>query len=488
MLAVVGPNGAGKSTLVQVLALLERPARGEVLFDGAPASGNALPYRRRMAVVFQEPLLLDTTVESNVGSGLALRGVPVQEQRRRSTEWLERFGIAHLAKRSARTLSGGEAQRMSLARALVLEPEVLLLDEPFSALDQPTRAALIDDLDRVLMASRIATVFVTHDRSEALRLGDRIAVLMDGRMRQVGSPAEVFALAGRRAGRGLRRHRDDRGGPGPFHHGRHGGGRRGRPGRRGNGGAERRETRCSSACARRISCSRRSSDAGQAIERPQPAAGDRRADHAGRASHARRAGRRVPAGRADHEAVAGGPRARAGFQRPGDVQGDGGAPDPHRHQAAPTTRRGRDAVPRAEQAPPLRSAGEGCEERQVVADDAVDSSHHQVVSLLRVVHRPAVDVDAALVQPGGFFGVDEAVLDADPARALVRRRHLEEALPLVLAFDRVADLDLRRDGPEVADERPVLAADGGPVLRAVIGDGLGYLARERRRLGPACAP
>jgi molybdopterin-binding protein len=193
VLAVIGPNGAGKSTLVQALGLLLEPAAGQVFFDGEPVDGDRLRYRRRMAVVFQEPLLLDTTVEANVATGLALRGVRGEEQRRRVSEWLDRFGIAHLAKRSARTLSGGEAQRTSLARALVLEPEVLLLDEPFSALDAPARQALTDDLDGVLGATGIATVFVTHDRAEALRLGDRVGVLMGGRLRQAGPPEEVFA-------------------------------------------------------------------------------------------------------------------------------------------------------------------------------------------------------------------------------------------------------------------------------------------------------
>ncbi len=193
ILAVVGPNGAGKSTLLQVMALLERPKRGETLFENAPVAGDHLHYRRRMAVVFQEPLLLDTTVEGNVRSGLTLRGVSRKEQRRRVYEWLARFGIAHLARRSARTLSGGEAQRTSLARALVLEPEILLLDEPFGALDPPTREALIDDLDDILATTRMATVFVTHDRAEALRLGDRLAVLMGGRIRQTGAPADIFA-------------------------------------------------------------------------------------------------------------------------------------------------------------------------------------------------------------------------------------------------------------------------------------------------------
>jgi tungstate transport system ATP-binding protein len=195
VLAIVGPNGAGKSTLLQVIGLLMRPDRGEVLFEGKAARGNPLAFRRRMSLVMQEPLLLDTTVEGNVRCGLALRGVPAAEQRRRAATWMERFGIAALASRSPRYLSGGEAQRVSLARAFVLEPEVLLLDEPFSALDAPTREALIDDLDDALRDRRATTVFVTHDRAEALRLGDRIAVMIGGGIRQVGTPAEVFGAA-----------------------------------------------------------------------------------------------------------------------------------------------------------------------------------------------------------------------------------------------------------------------------------------------------
>jgi tungstate transport system ATP-binding protein len=153
---------------------------------------DALASRRRMAVVFQEPLLLDTSVEANAASGLAVRGVPAGERRRRVAHWLERFGVAHLAKRSARTLSGGEAQRVSLARAFAVQPEVLFLDEPFAALDAPTRQALTDELAALLSEGGMATVFVTHDRAEALRLGDRVAVLIAGRVRQVGTPAEVF--------------------------------------------------------------------------------------------------------------------------------------------------------------------------------------------------------------------------------------------------------------------------------------------------------
>lgn len=193
VLAVVGPNGAGKSTLLQVMALLERPAEGQVLFDGQPARPGSLGLRRRMAMVFQEPLLLEGTVGYNVRCGLALRGVPRPEQERRAALWLERFGVGHLVNRPASSLSGGEAQRVSLARALALEPEALLLDEPFAALDAPTREALMDDLDAVLADTGTATVFVTHDRTEALRLGDRVAVLIGGRVRQCGRPSEVFA-------------------------------------------------------------------------------------------------------------------------------------------------------------------------------------------------------------------------------------------------------------------------------------------------------
>lgn len=193
VLAVVGPNGAGKSTLLHILALLERPTCGQVLFDGEPVRGDHLRYRRRLAVVFQEPLLLDTTVVANVATGLVLRGVSKEERERRLSLWLERFGIAHLAERSPRSLSGGEAQRVALARALVLEPEALLLDEPFASLDVPTREALMDDLYTVLSGTNTATVFVTHDRAEALRLGDRLAVLMAGRIRQVGPPGQVFS-------------------------------------------------------------------------------------------------------------------------------------------------------------------------------------------------------------------------------------------------------------------------------------------------------
>lgn len=193
VLAVLGPNGAGKSTLLQVMALLERPAEGEVRFDGEEVAGRELALRRRMAVVFQESLLLNRSVEDNVRLGLALRGVPRRERADRARRSLARFDIDGLASRSARTLSGGEAQRVSLARAFALDPEVLLLDEPFSALDQPTREALLYELAAALRETGLTAVFVTHDRDEAVRLAERVAVLAGGRLRQVGPTAEVFS-------------------------------------------------------------------------------------------------------------------------------------------------------------------------------------------------------------------------------------------------------------------------------------------------------
>ncbi|HYB40326.1 MAG TPA: ABC transporter ATP-binding protein [Candidatus Methylomirabilis sp.] len=193
ILAVIGPNGAGKSTLLRVLGLLEVPTVGTVRFRGAPVTARAgLAERRRMASVFQDPLLADTTVEENVGLGLRFRGVGRARTAGRVGPWLERLGIGHLASRRARTLSGGEAQRTALARALVLEPEVLLLDEPFAALDQPTREALIDDLGRILREDQTTAVLVTHDRSEAMVLSDRVGVLMGGRLLQIDDAAQVF--------------------------------------------------------------------------------------------------------------------------------------------------------------------------------------------------------------------------------------------------------------------------------------------------------
>ncbi len=193
VLAVVGPNGAGKSTLLLTLARLLKLKQGEILFDGRPASTESdTAYRRRIALVMQDPLLFDTTVFDNVAIGLHFRGLSKDEIHRRATRWLARLGVEHLSKRRAGQLSGGEAQRVSLARALALEPQLLLLDEPFAALDPPTRSRLLNDLDALLQETATTTVFVTHDLDEAAQLATRIAIVAGNRLRQVGKPQEVF--------------------------------------------------------------------------------------------------------------------------------------------------------------------------------------------------------------------------------------------------------------------------------------------------------
>ena len=160
---------------------------------GVPTASTALSLRRRIATVFQEPLLLNESVYANAALGLRLRGTKRDEIDRRLRPWLERLKIAHLATRPARTLSGGEAQRTSLARALVLQPDLLLLDEPFSALDASGRESLLRDFQRIVKETGVATVLVTHDRNEAYALADRIAVLVEGRLAQVGSKDEVYS-------------------------------------------------------------------------------------------------------------------------------------------------------------------------------------------------------------------------------------------------------------------------------------------------------
>jgi len=194
ILSLIGPNGAGKTTLLQALCYLLKPFRGEISFRGERINTNysAFMYRRRLAMVFQEPLLFDTTVFENVASGLKIRGMKWQDIQRIAMEQLDRFGIGHLSHRSARKISGGEAQRTSLARAFASQPEVLFLDEPFASLDPPTRESLLEDLEAILRQTRTTTLFATHDRQEALRLSDRIAVMNNGKILQIGSPEEVM--------------------------------------------------------------------------------------------------------------------------------------------------------------------------------------------------------------------------------------------------------------------------------------------------------
>ena len=190
-IAIVGPNGAGKTSLLLAIAGLLRPAAGSVLLDGQEIYSDPLASRRRMAVAFQEPLLLDRSVRSNVEVGMRFRG-DGRNAREQALFWLKRFGVSGLAERRATALSGGEARRVSLARAFALEPRLLLLDEPLSSIDEPSRVTILQDLQLELEETRTTTVLVTHNRDEARQLASRMAVMVDGHVVQEGPTEAVF--------------------------------------------------------------------------------------------------------------------------------------------------------------------------------------------------------------------------------------------------------------------------------------------------------
>ena len=194
VLSIIGPNGAGKTTLLLRLAMLQKNPRGVVLFRGRKVGPDisVTAYRRSVTMVFQETLLFDTTVFENVASGLRFRHAGKAEIEKGVLENLELFGVAHLKERSVRTLSGGEARRVSLARSFAVKPDIIFLDEPFSALDPPTHEAIVADLSHILRRPGMTTIFATHDRSEALRLSDRICVMNRGKIPQIGTPDEIM--------------------------------------------------------------------------------------------------------------------------------------------------------------------------------------------------------------------------------------------------------------------------------------------------------
>ncbi len=189
VLVLLGPSGAGKTVLLDTVAGFHRPRAGRVHVSGTDVT-LLPPEQRRLGVVFQEYALFPhMSVLENVSFGPRARGSRDASRNRKA---LERLGIAHLADRRPGSLSGGERQRVALARALVTEPRALLLDEPLSALDAPTRDELREELAAFLEDSGTATLYVTHDRAEAFVLADRVGLLFDGRLRQVGEVAEVL--------------------------------------------------------------------------------------------------------------------------------------------------------------------------------------------------------------------------------------------------------------------------------------------------------
>lgn len=185
--ALLGPSGCGKTTLLKVLAGL-LPAAGHLRFDGDEI-GPLPPEKREVAVVFQKPLLFPhLDVQANVAFGLKMRG-----RAEDVTPMLALTGVEALARRKVSELSGGQEQRVALARALVTRPRLLLLDEPFSALDETLRAQMRTLVRRLQRELKTTTVFVTHDQEEASLVADRIVLLLDGRVEQAGPPAELYS-------------------------------------------------------------------------------------------------------------------------------------------------------------------------------------------------------------------------------------------------------------------------------------------------------
>ncbi|WP_230465875.1 ABC transporter ATP-binding protein [[Actinomadura] parvosata] len=190
--ALLGPSGCGKTTALRCVAGFERPDSGAVLVDGKDVTD--VPANKRDAgMVFQSySLFPNMNARDNVAFGLRVRKAPVAVRRAKADELLALVGLPDHADRYPHQLSGGQQQRVALARALALEPRVLLLDEPLSALDAKVRVTLREEIRRLQLSLGITTVFVTHDQEEALSIADRVAVLRDGRLEQVGTPAEVY--------------------------------------------------------------------------------------------------------------------------------------------------------------------------------------------------------------------------------------------------------------------------------------------------------
>ncbi len=193
LVALLGPSGCGKTTALRCLAGLERIDGGHISIGDRDV--EALPANRRdIGMVFQSySLFPHLSARENVEFGLRMRKVPASERRRRADDTLDLVGLAHLADRYAHQLSGGQQQRVALARALVTRPQVLLLDEPLSALDARVRVQLREEIRRLQTELAITTVFVTHDQEEALAIADRVGVMREGRIDQIGTPEDLYA-------------------------------------------------------------------------------------------------------------------------------------------------------------------------------------------------------------------------------------------------------------------------------------------------------
>ncbi len=188
----LGPSGCGKTTALRLVAGFDQPTAGQVLIEGKDVTGVP-PNRRDIGMVFQAySLFPNMTAVRNVEFGLRVRKQGHDERRNRAVELLELVGLADAADRYPHQLSGGMQQRVALARALAIEPRLLLLDEPLSALDAKVRVQLREEIRRIQTRLGITTIYVTHDQEEALSISDRVAVLSQGRIEQIGTPAEIY--------------------------------------------------------------------------------------------------------------------------------------------------------------------------------------------------------------------------------------------------------------------------------------------------------
>jgi putative spermidine/putrescine transport system ATP-binding protein len=188
----LGPSGCGKTTTLRMIAGFERPTAGRIVVDGRDITDRP-PNRRNVGMVFQAYALFpNMNVADNIGFGLKIRKRPRAEVRKRVEDLLELIGLPGRGARYPWQLSGGQQQRVALARALAIEPQVLLLDEPLSALDAKIRVALRTEIRSIQRQLGITTVYVTHDQEEALSLSDRVVVMSEGRIEQIGAPAEIY--------------------------------------------------------------------------------------------------------------------------------------------------------------------------------------------------------------------------------------------------------------------------------------------------------
>ena len=190
--SLLGPSGSGKTTCLRMIAGFEQPTGGRILLDGRDVS-DLPPFERDVNTVFQDYALFPhMTVAQNVGYGLMVRKVPRDDRSGRVADALEMVRLQHLGNRKPGQLSGGQRQRVALARALVMRPKVLLLDEPLGALDLKLRQAMQIELKEIQQEVSLTFIYVTHDQEEALTMSDRLAVFNQGKVEQVGSPAEVY--------------------------------------------------------------------------------------------------------------------------------------------------------------------------------------------------------------------------------------------------------------------------------------------------------